>query len=125
MENTLLAIPSEQPGGLAAPMSMHFGHCPVYTLVKIENGAVANASTLPNPPHQEGGCLAAVQNLVDHGVKALLAGGMGMRPLMGFTQAGIDVYAAGGFLSVGDAVQAFLLGKLSPFSPDSTCKGHH
>ncbi len=125
MENTLLAIPSVQSGGLTAPISIHFGHCPIYTLVKIENGAVAHVSTLPNPPHQEGGCLTSVQILIDHGVSVLLVGGMGIRPLMGFRQAGIDVYNAGGFLCVGDAVQAFLLGKIPPFTTDSTCKGHH
>lgn len=120
----LLAIPSGMPGGLTAPMGMHFGHCDIYTLVEIEDGAIKNVSTLPNVPHQQGGCLAPVQHLAAHGVKSLLAGGMGMRPLMGFRQAGIDVYFAGSFMTVGDAVQAFIQGKLPPFSLESTCGGH-
>ena len=36
----LIAIPSCLPGGLDANMGMHFGHCDIYTLVDIEDGAV-------------------------------------------------------------------------------------
>ena len=123
--NTLLAIPSGMPGGMDAPMGMHFGHCDIYTLVEIENGAVKNVSTLENVPHQQGGCMAPVQHLAAHGVKTLLAGGMGMRPLMGFQQVGIDVYFAALFPTVGKAVQAFIDGKLQPFTMEFTCGGHH
>ena len=122
---TLLAVPSCLPGGLDAEMGMHFGHCDIYTLVEIEDGKILNVSTMDNPPHQQGGCLAPVQLLAQAGVKALLAGGMGMRPLMGFQQVGVDVYFAGQYPTVGAAVQAFLEGKLPPFSTDFTCGGGH
>ncbi len=120
----VIAIPSEMPGGLDAAMGMHFGHCQVYTLAEIENGAVKNVSTLPGVPHAEGGCLSAVQYLADHGVNVLLAGGMGMRPLMGFRQIGIDVFFAGDQLTVGSAVKAWIENRLVPFSEDSTCRHH-
>ena len=65
--NTLtLAIPSALPGGLEAGMGMHFGHCDIYTIVQIENGAIKEVGTLPNVPHQQGGCLAPVQHLASH-----------------------------------------------------------
>lgn len=112
----LLAIPSGIPGGLKAPMGMHFGHCDVYTIVEIEDGMVKKVFTLPSIPHQQGGCLAPVQYLADHGVCTLLAGSMGMRPLMGFKQMGIDVFFAKNFSLVECAVQAFLEGKLSAFT---------
>lgn len=125
MNSFLLAVPSGMPGGLDAPMGMHFGHCDIYTLVAVENGAVTSVTTLPNIPHQQGGCLAPVQHLASHGVNKLLAGGMGMRPLMGFQQVGIETYFAGNFPTVGGAVQAFLEGKLPPFTTDFTCGGGH
>ena len=129
MQSHLLAVPSTLPGGLDAEMSMHFGHCDLYTLVTVEDGAITNVSTLPNPPHQEGGCMAPVQTLAANGVKTLLAGGMGARPLMGFQQAGIATYFAGGQTTVGGAVRAFLAGSLPAFSDDFTCRGsghcHH
>ena len=121
--STLLAVPSNMPGGLDAGMGMHFGHCDINTIVEIEDGAVKNVSTLENVPHQQGGCLAPVQHLASHGVKVLLAGGMGFRPLMGFRQVGIDVYFAGQFPTVGDAVKAFLAGQLPAFSEQFTCHG--
>ena len=107
MSTSTLAIPSALPGGLQAGMGMHVGHCDIYT----------------NVPHQQGGCLAPVQHLASHGVTALLAGGMGMRPLMGFQQAGVSVYYAGNYPTVGLAVQAFLDGKLPAFSTEFTCGG--
>ncbi len=123
MDSYLLAVPSGMPGGLDAPMGMHFGHCDIYTIVEVENGAVKNVSTLPNVPHQQGGCMAPVQHLASHGVKKLLAGGMGMRPLMGFQQVGVEVYYAGNFVTVKQAVEAFLQDKLPPFSTNFTCGG--
>lgn len=120
---TLLAIPSCLPGGLDAGMGMHFGHCDIYTIVNIENNQVKNVSTLENVPHQQGGCLAPVQHLAAHGVKTLLAGGMGFRPLMAFHQVGIDVFFAGNFATVGESVKAFLAGKLPAFTEDFTCHG--
>ena len=78
-----------------------------------------------NEEHQQGGCMAPVQYLAAHGVNALLAGGMGMRPLMGFNQMGISVYFAGNQPTVGMAVQAFCQGKLIEFTPEHTCGGGH
>ena len=80
----LLAVPSCMPGGLDAQMGMHFGHCDIYTIVEIEDNAIKAVSTLENVPHQRGGCMAPVQHLASHGVKALLAGGMGIVPFVGY-----------------------------------------
>ena len=123
----LLAVPSGLPGGLDAPMGMHFGHCDIYTLVEVEGDAITSVTTLKNVPHQQGGCLAPVQHLASHNVTKLLAGGMGMRPLMAFQQVGVEVYYAGQQPTVGSAVKAFLEGKLPPFSTEFTCGGggHH
>ena len=49
--NTLIAIPSAQPGGLEAPLGAHFGHCDLYTLVAVENGKVKDVHVVPNVPH--------------------------------------------------------------------------
>ena len=123
--STLLAVPSKAPGGLAAQMGMHFGHCDVFTLVEIEDGAVKQVQTLDNPPHSQGGCLAPVQLLASHGVSALLAGGMGFRPLMAFNQVGITVFYSGQEPTVGAGVEAYLAGKLPQFSQEHTCHGGH
>jgi len=123
MSSYLIAVPSAMPGGLDAAMGMHFGHCDIYTLVEIEENVVKNVSTLENVPHQQGGCMAPVQHLASNGVKKILAGGMGMRPLMGFNQMGIEAYFAGSYPTVGAAIEAFTAGKLVPFSTENTCGG--
>ncbi len=123
--NALLAVPSSLPGGLDAAMSMHFGHCEIYTLVEVENSAVKAVSTLPGIPHQQGGCMASVQHLADHGVTVLLAGGMGRRPLTGCGQLGIRVFLASSAATVRDAVQAWLENRLPDFTMENTCAGGH
>ena len=123
MNKTLVAVPSTNPGGLDSPLGAHFGHCDLYTVVEVEDGAIVNVKTLPNVPHQQGGCMAPVNHLAQNGVGALIAGGMGMRPLMGFNQVGIDVFYGANAATVGEAVQAFLQGQLQTFTTEFTCGG--
>jgi predicted Fe-Mo cluster-binding NifX family protein len=120
---TLVALPSSHPGGLEAPLSAHFGHCDLYTLVGLEQGRIKEVKTIPNMPHQQGGCMAPVQYLAQQGVKVLVSGGMGMRPLMGFNQAGIEVYYGGGADTVGEAVTALAEGMLPVYGQEHTCGG--
>jgi predicted Fe-Mo cluster-binding NifX family protein len=121
----VIAVPSTNPGGLEAPLGAHFGHCDLYTLVTAENGEICEVKVIPNVPHQQGGCMAPVQHLSSNGVTQLIAGGMGLRPLMGFNQMGIQVYFGGGAQTVGEAVQAMLAGELPEFKQEHTCGGGH
>lgn len=119
----LIAIPSQNPGGLEAEISDHFGHCDAFTIVTIEEGAVGEVTVLPNTDHAEGGCLAPIQTLAGHGVEVLVAGGMGARPLAGFQQAGIAVHFKEDAASVGAAVELFLAGGCRCFGEAQTCGG--
>ena len=92
MENGRIAIPSIDKGGLDGQRSGHFGHCDVFTLVDVEGGKIKNITTISNQSHVQGGCMVPVNLLAEHNVNALIVGGIGMRPLMGFRQVGIDVY---------------------------------
>jgi len=125
METITIAIPSEMPGGLDASIGQHFGHCDIYTIVETLDGKILEVRTLPNVPHQQGGCMAPVNHLAQNGVNVLIAGGMGMRPLMGFQQVGIQVFHGSNAPSVGHAVQALLMGSLPAFSTEFTCGGGH
>ncbi|MHC1752570.1 NifB/NifX family molybdenum-iron cluster-binding protein [Humidesulfovibrio sp.] len=125
METLIIAIPSELPGGLDAAVGQHFGHCDIYTIVEAKGEEIISVSTLPNVPHQQGGCMAPVNHLATNGVNVLIAGGMGMRPLMGFQQVGVKVFMGANAPSVGHAVQAFLQGRLPAFSTEFTCGGGH
>ncbi len=121
--SVLIAVPSTHPGGLDAPMEPHFGHCDVYTLVEVEDGSIKGSRLVPNVSHQRGGCMAPVNLLSQQGVKVLISGGMGMRPLQGFTQLGIQVFRDGRSRTVADAVRAFIDGRLVQFGVESVCRG--
>jgi predicted Fe-Mo cluster-binding NifX family protein len=121
--NTLIAVPSELPGGLEAAVGAHFGHCEMYTLVLVQDNEIQNIQVVPNLPHEQGGCMAPVNYLAQQGVKALIAGGMGLRPLMGFNQVGIDVFHSGGASTVKEAITAILDQKLVKFGQEHTCGG--
>ena len=121
--STIVAIPSSHPGGLDAMLGAHFGHCDLYTLVTLEDKAVQSVAVIPNVPHQQGGCMAPVKYLADNGTQALIAGGMGLRPLMGFNQVGISVYFGGEARSVSEALNAFIEDKLPEFRQEHTCGG--
>lgn len=124
----MAAVPSDAPGGLDAAPSAHFGHCAAYTVAEIENGAVKSVRVEANKGHDHGGCVQPVHELAKAGVKVLLAGGMGMKPLAAMREAGIQVYHAQGFPTVRAALEAFASGKLREFGDDLLCKGcggHH
>ena len=125
MSSVVIAVPSENPGGLDATLGAHFGHCDLYTIVDVQDGAIANVRVVPNVPHQQGGCMAPVQYLAGKGVQQLIAGGMGLRPLMGFNQVGIQVLHGGEARTVGEAVQSAIEGKLPQFQQMHTCGGGH
>lgn len=119
----LIAIPSEAPGGLDAAVSDHFGHCHVFTLVQVDDGKIGEVTQLENQAHGEGGCMSPVTMLKENGVDAMIAGGMGPRPLAGFQQVGIDVYFKEEAGTVGEAVQLLIDGKARQFGEAETCGG--
>jgi FKBP-type peptidyl-prolyl cis-trans isomerase 2/predicted Fe-Mo cluster-binding NifX family protein len=119
----LIAIPSESPGGLDAAVSPHFGHCQVFTLVQVENGRIGETTLLENQAHEGGACMAPVMMLKENEVEALIAGGMGQRPLAGFQQVGITVYHNEEAATVREAVQRVIEGKARVFGEAQTCGG--
>jgi FKBP-type peptidyl-prolyl cis-trans isomerase 2/predicted Fe-Mo cluster-binding NifX family protein len=119
----LIAIPSEAPGGLDAAISGHFGHCHAFTLVQVDDGRIGEVTLLENQDHQEGGCMTPVTLLKQNDVDALVAGGMGQRPLAGFQQVGITVYSNEQAGTVREAVQLVIDGKAHVFGEAQTCGG--
>lgn len=121
-----IAIPSNNPGGLEAGRSDHFGHCDVFTLVDIEDGKVGKVDTVSNQEHGAGGCMVPVNFLRDQGVKAIVVGGIGARPLQGFGEVGIDVYFAdrNNVQNVQSVVEGMIAGQFPLIRPDQTCSGH-
>jgi len=68
-------------------VSAHFGRCPEFTLVDIENGKVLKKEVFPNPGHSPG---AIPKFLHEKEARAIIAGGMGMRAAGFFEELGIE-----------------------------------
>jgi predicted Fe-Mo cluster-binding NifX family protein len=123
-ERMLLAVPSLGEGGLEAERSAHFGQCDCFTLIEVADGEIVEVRVVENPPHEEGGCLRPVNLLASHGVNALIAAGMGARPLAGFNDAGIAVYFENQTPGIGDAVRLVLSGGVETMDARHVCGGH-
>jgi predicted Fe-Mo cluster-binding NifX family protein len=116
-----VAVPSEHPGGLGAPRSGHFGRADCFTIVQVDGDQLGEVTVLQNMPHSEGGCMAPVMMLAQHGVDAIVVDGIGGRPLAGFNQVGIAVHAGSG-QTVEHSVLAFALNTLPSVDPGSACQ---
>jgi predicted Fe-Mo cluster-binding NifX family protein len=123
MENGRIAVPSNGAGGLDGMRAGHFGHCDVFTFIDVEDGKIKNVSTLQNEEHVQGGCMVPVNLLASNNVKALVVGGIGMRPLMGFKQVGIDVYHDAERPEIKPVVEDLIAGKLPEIRNDQVCGG--
>jgi len=123
VENGRIAIPSQGNGGLDGQRSGHFGHCDVFTLVDVEQGKIKKITTLPNQEHNQGGCMVPVNLLASNKVTALIVGGIGLRPLMGFKQVGIDVYHDATRPEIRPVVEDLIAGQLPLIQEDQVCGG--
>ena len=126
-QNGRIAVPSNGTGGMDGERSGHFGHCEVFTFIDVENGEIVNVSTLQNQEHVQGGCMVPVNLLAQNKVNALIVGGIGMRPLMGFKQVGIAVYHDAERAAIKPVVEDLIAGRLPEIRDDQVCGGggHH
>ena len=67
-------------------VSEHFGRCPEFTIIDIEESKLIKKESVKNPGHHPG---FIPQFLHDRGVECIIAGGMGMRATEFFKQFGI------------------------------------
>jgi len=123
MKNGRIAVPSVGNGGLDGERSGHFGHCDAFTFVDVEDGVIKDVSTIRNQEHVQGGCMVPVNLLAAHKVNALIVGGIGMRPLTGFRQVGIDVYYDAERPAIRPVVEDLIRGKLPLITDYQVCGG--
>ncbi|MGC8977400.1 MAG: NifB/NifX family molybdenum-iron cluster-binding protein [Candidatus Ratteibacteria bacterium] len=85
-------------------VSAHFGRCPSYTIVDIENGKVIKKEVIENPGHKAG---FIPQFLHQLGVECIICGGMGMRAKDYFDEYGIQtIVGING--SIDETIEKFL-----------------
>lgn len=97
-------------------VSPHFGRCPSFTILDIENGELVKKEVVANPGHSPG---FIPQFLHEKGVRAIIAGGMGMRATGFFDELGIEtIVGISGKIS--EVIDQLLKGTLK--GGESLCK---
>ena len=97
-------------------VSMHFGRCPCFTIIDIQNGKIVNREIINNPGHQPG---FLPKFLHDNGIECIIAGGMGMKAQELFNQHNIEqIVGISG--KVEDVIDQLVNGTLA--SGESFCK---
>jgi ATP-binding protein involved in chromosome partitioning len=116
---------SMNPGGeqaiIALPvadgrLSTHFGHSPQFGLFTVKGKEIIDERYLEPPPHSPGVLPAW---LIEHGVKVVLAGGLGRRAIDQFEEAGIKVVCGAPDGPAREVVTSYLEGTL--VSGDNVC----
>jgi len=116
-----IAIPSNQPGGLDATISPHFGRCEVFTVVEIEDSKVVGVSTIENRGTHFGFGRTPAEIMASSGVNAVIAQGMGPNAMQLFAQNGIAVYMTAA-KTVQEAVQELIEDRAKLASLEDACK---
>ncbi len=89
-------------------VSAHFGRCPSYTIVDIQDGRVIAREEIPNPGHSPG---FLPNFLSQRGVQGIIAGGMGPRAQGFFAQKNIKTII-GVQGPIDEVIKKFLRGDL-------------
>jgi predicted Fe-Mo cluster-binding NifX family protein len=118
-----IAISADNKEGLDSIVSPHFGRCPYYVLVDVENQQVREIREVENPfynGHEPGQVPGFIHSL---DANVILSGGMGRRAITFFEQFGIEgVTGATG--TVRRSVERYLGGELRGAAPCKESQEH-
>jgi len=109
--------------GLEGVMSYHFGRCPYYAFVDVDDGQVKDVEVVSNPyygQHAPGQVPAFIHG---HRASVMVAGGMGSRAVAFFDQYGIEV-VTGASGTVRSVLNRYLDGELAGAEPCGQSQRH-
>jgi len=118
-----IAVSADNKQGLDSVVSPHFGRCPHYILVDVEDHDVTGIQEVDSPfygHHQPGQVPGFIHSL---GADVMLAGGMGRRAIMFFEQYGIEG-VTGAYGTVRQSVERYLGGELRGAAPCKESQEH-
>ncbi len=101
-----IAVSVDTNNGLDSVVAAHFGRCPYFALVDVEDGEIQSTQVIDNPfyaQHQPGEVPRFVQ---DQGADLMITSGMGGRAIEFFRQAEVGV-ACGASGTVREAIAAY------------------
>ncbi|MCD6367553.1 MAG: dinitrogenase iron-molybdenum cofactor biosynthesis protein [Candidatus Aenigmarchaeota archaeon] len=111
-----ICFTSDQNNGLDSVMSYHFGHCPYFVIVDVdENGNISNVESISNPlvgEHDPGELPSFMKSKQ---VDVIITGGMGPKAQQYFSDSGIKI-VVGSYGKVRDVLEEYLQKKISQVS---------
>jgi predicted Fe-Mo cluster-binding NifX family protein len=119
-----IAISTEENNGLESRVSHHFGRCPYYVLVDVQDKQVQEVEGIENPfytQHQPG---MVPEFIKGQGVDLMISGGMGRRAIAFFDQFGIQV-ATGANGTARSTLDDYFNGLLRGAEPCRESVEHH
>jgi len=118
-----IAVSAETNQGLESQVAHHFGRCPFFALVEVEEGQIQSVQMVENPfyaAHQPGQVPGFIK---EQNADVMLSGGMGGRAIQFFEGFGIKT-ATGAAGTVQDAVECYLDGQLQGASSCAESEAH-
>jgi predicted Fe-Mo cluster-binding NifX family protein len=111
-----IAISTEENKGLESRVSHHFGRCPYFVIVDLEDKKVEKVDVIENPffARHEPGMVPGFIN--EQGVQVMISGGMGRRAIGFFQEYGISP-ATGAHGTVQSTLDSYLRGELQEAAP--------
>ena len=107
-----ICFTSDQNSGLDSVMSYHFGRCPYFVIVDIdENGNVSDVESIPNPLADEHNPGELPSFMKSKGVDVIITGGMGPKAQQYFASFGIKP-VIGAYGRVKDVLEEYLKNKV-------------
>jgi len=118
-----IAISADNQNGLDSVVSPHFGRCPFYILVDVEDHEVKAVNAVDNPHYGQHAPGVVPSFIHSQGVDVMLTGGMGGRAIAFFEQLGIEA-VTGASGTVRRALELYLGGQLRGVQPCRESIGH-
>jgi predicted Fe-Mo cluster-binding NifX family protein len=107
-----IAVATDDDRGLEAVLSQHFGRCPYYVVVDIDDGEIKGVENVQNPFYGSHGQPGEVPSFIKNlGVEVMIAGGMGPRAIGFFEQFGVQA-VTGVSGVVKEVIRAFVNGEI-------------
>ncbi len=120
-----IAFAADTNEGLDSTISAHFGRCPYYVFVDVEDGEVRNVEVTENPFYYDHGAPGQVPGFIaNRGVDVMVSGGMGPRAIGFFEQLGVQA-ATGASGRVRDVLKAYLRHELQGAEPCDEHSAEH
>ena len=107
-----IALATEDNQGLTGQISQHFGRCPYYLIVEVEELEIVKTENVNNPYYNSHAPGMVPQFINEQGADVMIAGGMGPRAIDMFTSLGIEA-VSGATGNVGNILKAYLRGDIT------------